>query len=207
MGASTYIIGAVVGTVVIVMVCLIAANSLVRSLVLNTKVINGQNKAKQELTTKLDNAPKLISAYNQLGPERSVIEDALPTDADFPELVTIAESMAASSGVDLKSVAPAAAASVSATSTAPTTTPAATTGTTSTASSAVTPSQYQFTLSVTGGYSQIVSFLGAIESSARPMQVSSTQLSGTGGLLTANLDINTYYQGAATVTDKTEVVK
>jgi hypothetical protein len=193
--ANNYIAGMVALCIFSVVILGFAANSLGRQAILYTKVIAGKQQAKWDLDTKVKNAQQLVQNYSNLGSKRTVLEDTLPITPDFPQIVTIADSMAAASGVKVKEVSPPLASF----------TP---TGLTQTAS---TPSdgaqEFEFGVDITGSYARIQDFLQNIELSVRPMQVVSADFKGADGALQVSLKIKTFYQEAVSLDDKTKVVK
>jgi Tfp pilus assembly protein PilO len=196
--ANNYIAIVAVVTVLIVLLCGFFAKALVGSIILNGRLILYANQAKNDLDTKLKNIPILIGNYNSLGNKQQLIADALPSDADFPALVSSTQAMSSDAGVTLKSVSPDASGNSGAASTA--------TGS-STAASSGQPVPYQFDVEIIGTYSQVVQFFHDVELSVRPMKVVSTQLSGDGTALQVSVAIQTYYQGAANTADQTETLK
>jgi Tfp pilus assembly protein PilO len=191
LSANNYVAIVVAIVLVIVLISGFVANSLIRDIILNTKVIAAKQKAISDLNTKLDDAPKLIEAYNQLGSRKDLIKHSLPNTADFPQLVSIIESMGGTAGVTVKSVEP------SAGVTAQTTGPAN--------NSSAKP--YVFSTTLEGPYPKILALLKNIEISSRPMKVSSVQFTGNSGNVAAEIVITTYYQDPADIKDKTEVIK
>ena len=197
---NLYITGVICASVVAVIITLIVGNFLVREISLNTKVIQKKMVAKQALEEKVEAAPKLIENYEKLGPQKELIANALPNTADFPQIVAIAESMAVFSGVSLKGAAPELALT------------AATTPTGAEASQAAQedptkPSPYNFSVTIEGSYPRVLAFLSNIEISARPMKVSSVTFTGNGGTVGADIEITTFYQPKADITDKMVEVK
>ena len=210
---NNYIAAIAVGTTLVVIICAIIGKSLVSSLILNTKLISKKIQANNALETKVENAPKLIEAYNDLGSNKQLIEDSLPNTEDLPQLASITENMAAISGVKLKSLSPALAASSGGTASISggdnglASGTGATSGTPGAAAGPASPKAVEFSVNVTGPYRQIVEFLRNIELSSRPMQVKSSTFRGIENTVTADITITTYYQDKADISDKKEVVK
>ena len=196
---NTYI--AIVAAIValIVIACIFISYQLIRLDIVDAKVIAGDSTASSQLKTKLNNAPIVVSAYNDLGSKQQLIADALPNDPDFPQAVALMDSIAAASGVQLKSIAPTAATQGN----------APTAGSTSAASTAASSSAtpYGISVEVEGPYTQIVNYFQNLELSARPMKVLSSAFQGSSSDLQATIEIQTYYQPQADVSDKTKAVK
>ncbi len=190
--ANTYIAIVAVITVLVVVVCGFIAKSLIGSIITDSQLIIKQNTANNDLSTKLQNIPQLINNYNSLSNKQQLIADALPSNPDFPQLVSIAQAMSLDSGVTLKSVAPTANSGTGSTTATPT------------PGSSVGAQPYQFNVQVEGTYGQVVQFFKDIELSARPIKVLSTQLTGDGTALQADISLQTYYEGPATINDQTE---
>jgi hypothetical protein len=191
----------------------LVGKTLFTGIVRDTKVLDAKSKANKQLDKNLEAAPKLVENYNALSDRRDLIANALPNTSDFPGLIALLENMSGQIGVTLKSVSP----SLSATAAAPAPAGAAgattTTGTAATASTATgtiePPAAQPYSVSVAfdGNYTSLQQLLKSIELSARPMRVTSVQMSGSGSSLSAEVEITTYYQDKATLPFKTETVK
>jgi hypothetical protein len=214
--ANNYIGLVAVLVLVILVVAAFVGNLLIHSIITNTKVIKGNQRAVSDLNVKLEHAPQLVSAYNRLGTQRTTIENALPEKPDFEQLISIMETMGTAAGVQIKSVSPqpnASSGGSGATTSSPASTPSSTTGSSAKSSSTtaaapvVTTTPYIFTATVIGGYPNIVAMLRNVELSARPMRVTSIDFKGTGSSLNANITLTTYFQGKADIKDKEEEVK
>ncbi|HUC86895.1 MAG TPA: hypothetical protein VMR75_01015 [Candidatus Saccharimonadales bacterium] len=203
--ANNYIAVIAVVTVLVVLVCGLAAKSLLGSIILDGKLIVHTNQAKTDLDTKLRNIPILISNYNALGSKQQLIADALPNDPDFPALISIAQAMSADSGLTLKSISPDNSASNTAVN--PGAVGAAVTPGATTSVSSTKPTPYLFDVEVAGTYPQVVHFFDDVQLSARPMKVVNTDFNGDGSALQVSIILQTYYQGAANTNDKTETLK
>lgn len=200
LSTNNYVAAVLAITLLIVIICGLVGKSMVNSLIINTKLITGKAQAKQDLDTKLSNIPTLLSNYQNLGNSKQLIADGMPTDPDFPQIISILQSISAASGVTLKDATPAVNTSI----------PGATaaTGTDSApVPVAGTPTPYTFTSTVTGPYNQIVSFFKNLELSDRPMHVTSAQFTSDTGMVSVELTIQTYYEAKADIGDKTESVK
>jgi hypothetical protein len=69
------------------------------------------------------------------------------------------------------------------------------------------PQTYQLTINFAGTYAGLQKLFGEFQVSARPMRVTGVQLAGTGGSLSGEIDIQTYYQAAAQWPFGTETIK
>jgi hypothetical protein len=210
LSANNYLALVAVISVIVLIITGFIGNSLIGKIITDTKLIAGKQTAVKDLDTKLDRAPKLIEAYNQLGSRQTLIMNALPINSDFPQLVSIAESMGAAAGVQVKSVSPSAIGSDAATATPVATAPAGQSDTHTAASGAPAAGQvssYSFSISVTGPYVRILDMLKNIETSARPFKIGAVTFRGSSDSLSADIQITTYYQGAANIDDTTEAVQ
>jgi hypothetical protein len=194
-GNNLYIVLILV-SVLVVGAAAIITKTLVGSIATNTKVITAKDAANNQLKSDLSAAPQLVDAYNSLGPQQTTISDALPIYSDLPDLLVTLQNMASNSGVSIKSVSPS---NNGAVATPPA--PAA-----AGAGSSAAPQPYGFSISYEGSYASILRLLGQMETSARPMRVVGIQMTGTGGDLTGNLDVDTFYQPAAQMPFSTEAI-
>src|SRR5581483_3083447 len=80
---------AIAVTLLVAIVCVVIGYNLAKSLVRETRAVASETKASSDIDTKLQNADTLLSAYEALGSKVDKISDALPTDANFPEIVVI----------------------------------------------------------------------------------------------------------------------
>ncbi len=120
------------------------------------------------------------------GDNAKIVLDALPSSYDFPELVTMLQSLLLSQGVTVNSISG-----------------TDQSGNTS-SSSGVTPMPFQ--LSVSGSYTQIQNLMNAFESSIRPIDIQQIHLSGSQSSLTLVISAQTYYQpGIKFVINKEQV--
>ncbi len=200
LSGSNYVVVMLLITLLVLGLTTLIGKALISSVRLNTKVVAKKSTAITQLNSDVANAPALVSAYQGLGDPGTAgttsktLNDALPTSADFPDLIAALENMADTSSLSLKSVVPDSSGIIP---TAPVSS--------NTFAAATTP--YEVNVTVEGSYASLQKFLMDIENSARPMHVSTSQISGTGSDVTANLTLETYYQDAATLPFKTETVK
>lgn len=169
-------------------------NILGREFYMNTKVIIGKQQAVSDLGKKKENADSLISTYENLGQKRELIEHAIPNTSDFPQIVTLVNNAAQSSGIRVKAISP------NATSLTVTAAPQA-------ASSSGQATQYKFGMDVEGSYARVRDFIRNLELSARPIKIDGISISGDGDSLNVSMRGTTYYQSEASLEDKVEPVK
>ena len=184
----------------------LGAKTLVTNILRDTKVLTAKTRASDQLTKDLDAAPRLVDNYKLLGAKQQLIADALPNTSDLPGLMALLENLSASTGTNLKSIAPSL---TTVATSAASATPAPTAGTASAGGGAAapTPQTYNVSLSLDSTYASMLKLLGALEQSARPIRVTSLQLSGSGSSLSAQLEATTYYQDKATLPIGEETVK
>ena len=192
---NNYIVIMVVVSLLAVLVTGFIVNILGREFYMNTKVIIGKQQAVSELGKKKDNADSLINSYENLGQRRDLIEHAMPNASDFPQIVTIVNNAAQSSGVRIKGISPNA---VSVTAIA---TPESTTPTEGQAT------LYKFGMDVEGSYARVRDFIRNLELSARPIKIDAISIRGDGDSLNVSMRGTTYYQPEASLEDKLEPVK
>lgn len=176
----------------------VGAKMLLGTIMHEGKVLDAKNKANDQLTKNIQNAPQLMQAYEQLGDRRQLIANALPNTSDLPGLMALMENMSSVSGVTMKSIGAGTTAA---------TTIATTEGSNATASKTSGAQEYPFTMAFDGSYPTLLKLLEGMEKSARPMRVTSLQLSGSGSTLTVQMSASTYYQDAAKLPIKKEVLK
>jgi Tfp pilus assembly protein PilO len=171
-----------------------AANLLVQSIGVDNKVVGAKAKAESQLKDDLKVAPNLVSAYDALGPEGAILDDALPTTADFPALIVLLENISTDAGMKLKNVTPATTGLLAGvTPDAPGATPAVQT--------------YPFVINVDGRFDSILTLLDHLEKSARPMKVTGLHFAGSGNALSGEIDIQTYFQPKSELPFSKEQIK
>lgn len=115
---------------------------------------------------------------NQDGGNSKIVLDALPSQYDFPALVTSLEKLMTDRGVKLTTLSgvdDAAQADIA-------------------SSAAPRPVEIPFQLGISGNYTQIQQSVDAIEHAIRPIKISTMQLSGTEGAFSLTIAAKTYYQ-------------
>lgn len=209
LSTNNYIAAVVAGTLILVLVCGLIGKGLINSLIINTKLVAHKAQAKHDLDTKLANIPILLSNYDGLGNKKQLISDGMPTGPDFPQVISILQGVGSAAGVDVSSIDPSSSDTSTNGGSATTSAPAATgSGTAPPAGdSGNSPTPYTFQTTITGPYAQIVAFFKNLELSDRPMHVTATDIASQTGQLTINATIQTYYQGKADISDKTEQIK
>lgn len=199
---NNYVALVAVATSLVVLGSAFVLKNLAADLIVNGKVIAGKQRAVGDLEQKLENAPKLVEAYKALGPTRDLIANSLPNTADFPQLASIIENMASNSGVAVRSISPATGGSAEPGASAP-----GTAAPSAPSPSAPSPVPYMASVSVQGSYTRTVDFARSIQLSARPMQVTSVTMQGSGNSIQSDFTIMTYYQPEADISDRKETVK
>lgn len=171
-------------TVLVVLLAGTAIRSLVSKLSANNDIISKKRAVQQKLVDNQAALEKLKAEFENIGGEKALILDALPTKPDFTGVSAMIENIASTTGVVVGSVTQV-----------------------SDEPSTSEPSRLKIKVQMAGSYEAVKSFLGLLEVSLRPMIVNSVQLSGTSGAMSADLDITTYYQTAFDTTIKTEPIK
>ena len=207
--ANNYYIVLALITLLTVGVSAFAAKALIGSIVHSTKVLSAKSAANKQLDSDQSAAPQLITSYKALTPAATqILADALPNNADFPSFIAMMENIGGQAGVTLSSVAPDTTGSASTTTTS---TPAASASGTATApagaSSVTAPQEDGITFTVKGAYPAMQKFFTSVELSARPIRITSIQLTGNNSALTANISATTYYEGQATLPFSTRTIK
>lgn len=195
------------GAVVVVLICVFLANGLIGKVGFNTRLMAKKQIAADQLKANVSAVKTLEESYNQLGNKTQLITDALPTKPDFPGIVAMSEVIAGTSGVKLKIVTAPTIASGPApvlTSVGPV---AATPKVAASVNVVSVPLPFAYIVTVEGNYDNVLKFLANLELSARPLKLLSVKQSGTAADQTAEIQLQTYYQGAFDTSAKTEVVK
>lgn len=183
---SSLVAGGVVVTVAVVITSIFAVKGLVGQLSQNNQVLSKKRVASSTLSDNLEALEKLSQQYDALGDKKKLINDALPTTANFPAIVSMMENLSKNAGVKLLSLAPSTAGAEAV---------------------AKGPTSYEFTANISGGYSSFKEFLRNIEFSLRPMAITGMKISGSTELLGIDMTIGTYFQKEYDTTLKTEPLK
>jgi len=184
-------------TLLVVGITALVGKSLLTSIVRDTKVASAKAAAEKQLKENLVSAPKLVDAYTNMGSQKDVLADALPTTSDFPSLLVTYENIAAQAGIKLKSIG----SSISAASAAPVV------GAQGTGSIGATPQTYDIDFSFQGSYDSLNKLFTALELDARPMRITSVGLNGSGSSLSGDVTVQTYFQDKAQLPIGTETIK
>lgn len=192
---NNYIALMVAVSLLAILVTGFVVNILGREFIMNTKVIIGKQQAVSDLEKKKENADSLMTSYENLGERRDLVEHAMPNSADFPQIVTIINNAAQTSGVRVSAISPNAA-SLSGSSVVETP-----------ASSSGEAAAYKFGMDVEGSYARVRDFIKNLELSARPIKIDAISIRGDGDSLRVSMTGTTYYQSEATLEDKLEPVK
>lgn len=190
MSSTNYYLMLALATVLVVLAAAYFGQALVKTSIHNGKILTAVNKANTQLDSDIDAANKLVAAYTGISSAQTLISDALPKDGDYPGLGALLENAGNSTGVSIKSVSA---------------DQITTTDPTDVVLNGAQP--FSFSMEVAGTYSQVTSFLSAIQLSARPIQVTSLDLSGTGNAITAQISGLASYQSEAVLPFTTETVK
>ncbi len=185
-----------IATLVVMLVTAFLVKSLVGRILFNNKVIAKKQAASTQLALNVKAVEQLVEKYNQLENRVQLVNDALPTKPDFPTLVAMTESIAGASGVKLKAV------NTALNTTAPTAAAAA-----PVAVAISGPVPFVYSAVVSGNYDSMMKFLANLELSSRPIRVLSIVHTGATADQTVDVKLQTYYQPAADISLKKEVVK
>ncbi len=211
--ANTSIVAATAAAGFIVVFSLVASVALVSQLRYQSHVISAKKLAVSQLKTDISATKSLVTSYNtfvgspqnliggsadptsngpQDGDNAKIVLDALPSSYDFPALATSLDKILTSQNVKILSI----------------------TGTddelaqsNNSSSSKPVPVPMPFQFSVSGDYASIQNVTKVLESSIRPIQVQTLEVTGDQGNLTLNISAQTFYQPAKNLKINTKVVK
>ncbi|PID30721.1 hypothetical protein CSA80_04325 [Candidatus Saccharibacteria bacterium] len=209
--ANTAVVIAVSVAVFLFVFSAFATRTLVSQANYQNRVITEKRKARDQLKSDKKAVKDLKKAYkaftntelNVLGGDPNgvgakdgnnakIVLDALPSQYDFPALVTSLEALVANENVKIKSISGTdeeIAQAENDTSTDP------------------EPIAIPFELSVSSNYETIQGVVSAFEKSIRPIQFTSLELSGGKDELVLTLGAQTYFQPAKSLNISTKVVK
>ncbi len=189
----------------------VATKTLVSQAGYQNRVIDAKEQARDQLIADKEAVKKLRKAYdlfistnpNAIGGDRlgvnkkdgdnaKIVLDALPSSYDFPALATSMESLVATEGVKINSIAGtddevAQAANMT--------------------SSKPEPVPMPFELSVSSDYEKVKSVISAFEKSIRPIELLTIDISGDKDGLTMIIGAQTYFQPAKSLNITTKVVQ
>ncbi|MGA3150689.1 MAG: hypothetical protein ABSD10_03725 [Candidatus Saccharimonadales bacterium] len=199
---------------VVIIFCLMSAKALLSQAAYQRNVINANHVAVKQLQTNVSAAKQLVNQYNSVfegssttnviggkndtsanavppnGDNGRIVLDALPSNYDFPALLSSVSKILSNDGVANSSVGG--------------TDQSATIDNNPTANPQ--PIQIQLTVAGTSSYSGVQSFIKDLERSIRPFDVTALQLSGPQGQLTFTLTVNSYFQPAKSLSLTTKVI-
>lgn len=206
---TTFVVTAV--AVFLVVFTFVAAKSLLSQSSFQGKVIDGKQKALDQLKSNQKTAKQLADSYqafvgttqnaiggdpNGSGPQdgnnAKLVMDALPGKYDFPALTSSLEKIISGQSMSIKSIA----------------------GQDdqinqqdNTSSATPKPVNMPFSITASGNYGQVQSLVGQFEHSIRPFQIQTLDIKGDQSNLTVSITAQTYYQPSKNFNIKTEVVK
>jgi len=205
----------VIAATVVTIFCLVSAKALLSQAAYQRKVVNANHSAVKQLQANVSAAKQLVNQFNNVfeggstaniiggqnttdpsaqppnGDNARIVLDALPSQYDFPALVSSVSKILNADGIGNQSV----------------------TGTDQSASvsnsamSTPAPAQIQLTIGGAANYSAVKKFIEDLEHSIRPFDVTNLQLSGPQNQLIFTLTVSTYYQPAKSLTVVTKEVK
>jgi hypothetical protein len=189
---------------------LIATKTLISQAKYQNRVITADHQTLSLLKTDLTSASQLETSYNNFtstsqniiggdpagngpndGNNTKIVLDALPSNYDFPAMITSLETLVGSS-VTLNSISG--------------TDQEATQGSDQ-SSATPQPVPMPFQISVSSDYASIQSLISEFEHSIRPIQIQSLDISGDQSNLVLNISGQTYYQPAESLNISTKVVQ
>jgi len=201
---------------VAVSICIVTAQFLFQKWTFNNRVLDAKYKASSQLQKNIVNAKQLQDAVNALvsnddlasvktnqdDPNTKSVLDALPSTFDATALATsFQKAILSHSGVAIEGI------NVPSDQAQTTTGGSAPAGTTPTNTSASTPQEMKFDVTVSGSYDKIRGMLLDLERTIRPIKVMAITLEGDDAAMTATVSGVTYYQPSKSAQIKQEVVK
>lgn len=208
---STMVIATAIAAFIVVFTA-VASKALVGQAMYQNRVISAKKKALVTLQADIKAVDSLKQSYkafvetprnvlggnpagtgDQDGDNAKIVLDALPSRYDFPALATSLEKLVTSQGLVIQGI----------TGTDDEVQQAANQTSTTPKSTAV-----PFQIRVSGAYDSVKNLLDIFERSIRPIQVQKVEISGDkGGLTTATIDAQTFFQPEKSLQIRTEVVK
>ena len=200
---------------VVTIFCLMSSKALLSQAAYQRKVVNANQAAVKQLNANVSAAKELVNQYNQVfegsspgniiggqndksanaippnGDNARIVLDALPSKYDFPALLSSISKILTNDGITSPSVTGADdSASIS-----------------NDASPNPKAQQLQLTVTGTGSYQAVQTFVKDLERSIRPFDVVKLQLAGPQNQLTFTMTVNTYYQPAKSLNIVSKGVK
>jgi hypothetical protein len=209
--ANTVMLVSVAVAAFVVMFSLIASRDLVSQYSYQNRVIGAKRTAVNKLKTDVVSANKLEVSYESLenqplnilgqnpsgsgqnnGDNAKVILDALPSQYDFPGLISSLSNTLSNQGFTISSISGSDLGSGLASST-PIGRPS--------------PVQIPFNLAASGTYASIQQLVSILQLSIRPVIIQQISLTGTDSSMSASIRAYTYYQPGVNFSLGSEVVK
>lgn len=182
--------------------CLVSAKSLLSQGTYQRHVINARHKAVNQIKANITAANQLANQYNNVfensgainiiggkndsktsavppdGDNARIVLDALPSSYDFPALVTSVAKLLTNDNIGNPSVG------------------GSDDSSSASSGATATPQPIIITVPVSGttDYNGLQRFLGDLQRSVRPFDITNISISGSVNAMTFNLQMNTYYQ-------------
>jgi len=210
--ANSTIVYATAVAAFVVVFSAVASKALISQALYQNRVISTKKQALSTLKSDISAVNNLKDAYqsfvgtprnvlggnpagtgDQDGDNAKIVLDALPSQYDFPALVTSLEKLITQQGLQIQGISgndDALAQAANQTSTTP------------------KPIAMPFQVHVAGSYDAVKNLLNVFERSIRPIQVQTIEYDGDkGGSVDATITAQTFYQPEKSLKIKTEVVK
>jgi Tfp pilus assembly protein PilO len=196
--------------VFVVVFCLVASKALMSQAGYQNRVITAKKEAVNQLKTDLNARNSLVSSYkafvatnqnvlggnptgtgDQDGNNAKLVLDALPSNYDFPAMVTTLDKLISSQGLQILNI----------------------TGTDQEVlqDKAMignpSPVTMPFQIQVTGSYQSIQNLTDLFNRSIRPFQLKTIQLAGSESKMTATIAAQTFYQPSKTLNIASKAIK
>lgn len=213
------ILTAVAAATIVSIFCLTSAKVLLNQALYQRRVINARNSSASQLDKDIADAKTLENQYNTVflgssgeniiggtaetgtqnlgnttnknGPNDKIVLDALPTQYDFPALLTSLSNLLTVDGIGAQSIG----------------------GTDQSATfnsdPSYNPQPSSIDLGITGTttYGSVKKLVSDLEHSIRPFDITQMTLTGSDSNLTFNLSVTTYYQPAKTLNLPSKEIK
>jgi hypothetical protein len=195
----------------VVVFSLVASKTLISQASYQNRVISAKKEALSTLESDLAARDSLVASYkgfvntpeNVLGgnPEGSgdkdgdnakIILDALPSQYDFPAMVTSLEKLIEGQGLTIMAISG---------------TDEEITQSVNQTNAEPQPVAMPFQIQVGGSYDSIQDLVDVFKRSIRPFQIQKIEISGDEGSMTATIDAKTFYQPEKSLNIRTEVVE
>ena len=199
--------------VVISVFCLVSCKSLLSQSSYQRKVLAAKNAAAKQLKANVAAANQLVTQYQvfesgdpniiggvggtspgngpQDGDNARIVLDALPSQYDFPALVSSIEKILSGESVTIQGIGGTDQGQVP----------------NPTDPSQIQPTPVAFSINVTGSVTSVQRLVNDLERSIRPIDITTFQLSGTEDDMQLTLNANTYYQPPLTLANGQKEIK